>query len=184
MFPLRWAIAACWAVFMIVWAVTALQTKTSVQRVNTGGVAARVAMIAIVFLFALAMKSEWLSRTPFPYPVEVLGVALTIAGVAFAIWARLALGSNWGMPMTVRENPELVTGGPYAFARHPIYTGVIFALVGSALVMGPAWFVIFVFMVAYFAISAKREERDMVERFPDAYPAYRARTRMLIPFVY
>jgi len=184
MIPLRWAIAACWAVFMIVWAVTSLQTKASVQRANSGGVAARVSMMVIVFLFAMAMKRGWLSQIVFPYPVQLLGVALTALGVGFAVWARMALGSNWGMPMTVRENPELVTGGPYAFARHPIYTGVIFALVGSALVMGPSWFVIFVFMVAYFVISARREERDMVERFPEAYPAYRARTRMLVPFVY
>jgi protein-S-isoprenylcysteine O-methyltransferase Ste14 len=144
----------------------------------------RLAILAVVVMLGRATALGQLPRLTFPYGAMLVGAALTVLGVGFAVWARLTLGSNWGMPMTLRENPELVTGGPYAYVRHPIYTGLIFAVLGTALVLGGIWLSIFVVSSIYFALSAGREEKDMVERFPDAYPAYRARTKRLVPFVY
>ena len=116
-------------------------------------------------------------------PLELVGALCAVLGVAFAVWARVYLASNWGMPMTLRENPKLVTTGPYRYVRHPIYTGVILALFGSTVVSGTWWALIFIASVFYFTVSAFQEERDLVEKFPDTYPAYKARTKMLIPFV-
>ena len=178
-------VAASWALFFIVWAITSFQAKASVRRsYGSTGWMVRLVILVLVVALGRAMGSGLLPRLTFPYGAMVLGAALTAFGVAFAIWARLTLGSNWGMPMTLRENPELVTGGPYAFVRHPIYTGLIFAILGTALVIGAIWLFIFLISLVYFYLSSGQEEKDMMARFPDAYPAYRARTKRLIPFVY
>ncbi len=112
-----------------------------------------------------------------------LGVGLCLAGFGFAFWARAYLGRNWGMPMSLRQGHELVTSGPYAYVRHPIYTGIMLAMIGSALAVGLLWLLLFVLYFVYFIVSARTEEKMMLAQFPDAYPAYRRRTKMLIPFV-
>jgi protein-S-isoprenylcysteine O-methyltransferase Ste14 len=77
----------------------------------------------------------------------------------------------------------LVTWGPYRFVRHPIYTGILFMLVGTSLLY-PLAAIPSAAFIAYFVYSARREERDMQRQFPDAYPSYRQRSKMLIPFVF
>jgi len=113
-----------------------------------------------------------------------VGVGLCLAGFGFAVWARMNLGRNWGMPMSLRQGHELVTSGPYSYVRHPIYTGIMLAMIGSALTLGLIWLVLFAVTFVYFAFSARTEEELMVAQFPDTYPAYRRRTKMLIPFVF
>lgn len=179
-------VGACWGLFIIVWAITSFQAKQSVRRgLNSAGVFWRIGVLVVVVILAQGVARGWIPRpTPFPYGFQLAGVVLTALGVAFAIWARLILGSNWGMPMTLREKPELVTGGPYAFVRHPIYTGIIFAMLGTALTVGAQWLFVLLISFGYFLISTRQEEKDMTEHFPDAYPAYKARTKRLIPFVF
>ena len=186
MTPLIGAISACWGVFLVVWAITSFQAKTSVRRgLNSAGVFWRIGVLVAAVILSRGVAQGWIPRpTPFPYVVQLLGVALAIFGIGFAIWARLTLGQNWGMPMTLREKPELVTAGPYAFVRHPIYTGILFAMLGTALTVGAWWFFILLIAFGYFLISARQEEKDMLQQFPEAYPAYMARTKRLIPFVY
>lgn len=113
-----------------------------------------------------------------------VGVVLCVLGFGFAFWARGSIGRNWGMPMSLREGHELVTTGPYAYVRHPIYSGLMLAMVGTALALTPLWMIIFPLYFAYFLFSARTEEKMMLAQFPDAYPAYRRRTKMLIPFVF
>lgn len=181
-----WLVAACWGVFIVVWGITSFRAKTSVRRgLNSAGVLWRIGVLVVAVLLSQAIGRGWIPRpTPFPYGVRLLGDALTVLGIGFAIWARMTLGANWGMPMTLREKPELVTGGPYAVVRHPIYTGITFAMLGTALAVGAWWFFVLLIAFGYFLISARQEEKDMLRHFPDAYPAYMARTKRLIPFVY
>ena len=87
------------------------------------------------------------------------------------------------MPMTKREEPDLVTTGPYRLIRHPIYTGIIVAVTGTALATSLYGLIAAAVLLAYFAYSARTEERFLAERFPDTFPPYKARTKMLIPFV-
>jgi protein-S-isoprenylcysteine O-methyltransferase Ste14 len=84
--------------------------------------------------------------------------------------------------MSRRVDPELVTTGPYRMIRHPIYSGVILAMIGTALAAGVSWLLAAVFG-AYFVYSAVNEERYMAERFPDTYPGYKRSTKMLVPGV-
>jgi protein-S-isoprenylcysteine O-methyltransferase Ste14 len=113
----------------------------------------------------------------------VIGTALVLSGVGLAVYARIYLGRNWGMPMSRKEQPELVTGGPYAFIRHPIYTGIILAMLGSAIGVSVIWAVLLVVFAPFFVYSARREEELMCEQFPGQYPEYMRRTNMIVPFV-
>jgi protein-S-isoprenylcysteine O-methyltransferase Ste14 len=106
-----------------------------------------------------------------------------LLGLAFAVWARIHLGRNWGMPMTQKDQPELVTSGPYHLVRHPIYSGVLLGLLGTALATSLYFLIALGIVGAYFLYSASVEERLLAKTFPTAYPSYRAHTKMLIPFV-
>jgi protein-S-isoprenylcysteine O-methyltransferase Ste14 len=101
----------------------------------------------------------------------VLGVALCVIGTGLAIWARVHLGRNWGPPMSVKESPELVTSGPYAYVRHPIYAGLWLAVLGSGISLSAWWLVGLLIGSAYFFYSARIEEETMLKRFPDQYRA-------------
>lgn len=117
-------------------------------------------------------------------PGQWVGAGLCLVGFSWAFWARAHLGRNWGIPMSLRQGHELVTSGPYAYVRHPIYTGILLAMFGSILAVDLLWLVLFAMAFVYFLVSARTEEKMMVAQFPDAYPAYRCRTKILIPFVF
>jgi protein-S-isoprenylcysteine O-methyltransferase Ste14 len=87
------------------------------------------------------------------------------------------------MPMSQKSDPELVTSGPYHKIRHPIYTGIILAMVGTTIAVSLYWLVAVFVIGAYFIYSAVVEERSMTQHFPDTYPAYKRSTKMLIPFI-
>jgi protein-S-isoprenylcysteine O-methyltransferase Ste14 len=106
---------------------------------------------------------------------------LCVLGFGLGVYARWHLGRNWGMPMSRKEQPELVTSGPYAFIRHLIYTGLILAMLGSAIGVNIFWAVLLVPVGAYFIYSARQEESAMLQLFPEQYAAYMARTGMLAP---
>jgi protein-S-isoprenylcysteine O-methyltransferase Ste14 len=111
-------------------------------------------------------------------------VGLTIAGCLFAIWARITLGANWSGRATVKAGHELITAGPYALARHPIYTGLLTACIGTAIGYGERRCLVGLLLIVLgFVIKMGQEERLMLETFPDAYAAYRRRVKALVPGV-
>jgi len=182
----RWLIIACWIVFIVYWAISAAAARKTVGGVWRGMVIRVVIAVAAVVILR-SQGGGALRASPTAAAANstgaVIGVAVCVIGLAFAIWARVHLGRNWGMPRAVKENPELVTSGPYAYVRHPIYTGMLFAMVGSAMVFGWSWLLLAVVSGAYFVYSAFAEQKLMLRTFPDSYPAYQQRTKMLIPFV-
>jgi protein-S-isoprenylcysteine O-methyltransferase Ste14 len=149
-------------------------------------VASTLLPLCFILMFAsqpLGLRLQLTPRTP---ALGVLGDALVIAGAAFAIWARLTLGRNWsGLIVSVREGQGLVQRGPYAIVRHPIYTGFIGAVVGTALTLGTlaSWLGVAAGIVALL-IRVEIEDRMMAAEFGEAHAAYRARTRKLIPLVW
>jgi protein-S-isoprenylcysteine O-methyltransferase Ste14 len=116
--------------------------------------------------------------------VLAVGFIIFLSGLALALWARLYLGKNWGMPMTLKQEPELVTNGPYKYIRHPIYAGILLAAFGSALASSAYWLLFIVFAGSYFIYSARIEEKNMLKEFPKVYSSYKSSTKMLIPFIY
>lgn len=190
----RSLIGLLWVAFVVCWLVLAqFNKKTSRDTPLWAGRGMRVAIIVAVLLVAafrrhaVVARLASISRAP-PFHVGVAGqwagVGLCLVGFAFAVWARIYLGRNWGMPMSLRQGHELVTSGPYAYVRHPIYAGIMLAMVGSALTESLLWMLVFGLYFGYFLFSARSEEKTMQAQFPDAYPAYRRRTKMLIPFVF
>jgi protein-S-isoprenylcysteine O-methyltransferase Ste14 len=113
-----------------------------------------------------------------------IGVLLDLAGLLLTVWARVYLGRNWSGVVTIKEDHELITSGPYTLVRHPIYSGLLLAFVGLAVARGE-WRGILAVMIAAAAFWRKLriEERWMRERFGDKYQAYSARVPALIPFV-
>jgi protein-S-isoprenylcysteine O-methyltransferase Ste14 len=86
--------------------------------------------------------------------------------------------------MSEKVDPELVTTGPYSRVRHPIYSGIILAMIGTAIAVSWYWLLAVVLLGAYFVYSAVMEERYMAGLFPDTYSAYKRSTKMLVPFVF
>jgi protein-S-isoprenylcysteine O-methyltransferase Ste14 len=109
---------------------------------------------------------------------------LYVLGLGLAVWARVYIGRNWGTPMSRKQDPELVTSGPYRMVRHPIYSGIILASIGTAVAISLYWLIVAALFGAYFIYSALQEERFMAEQFPNTYPEYKRSTKMLIPFVF
>jgi protein-S-isoprenylcysteine O-methyltransferase Ste14 len=175
-------IAVGWVAFGIYWFAAAVGAKPGQNR-STRFVGVRVGiLLAILLLFRLKiLKGHRVTTNPW---LQAIGLALFVLGLALAIWARLYLGRNWGMPMSRKEEPELVTTGPYSSIRHPIYSGIILAMIGTSVAVSVYWLVAVVLVGAYFLYSAFTEERIMSALFPDSYPAYKSSTKMLIPFIF
>jgi protein-S-isoprenylcysteine O-methyltransferase Ste14 len=113
-----------------------------------------------------------------------VGLALFALGLGFAIWARVHIGRNWGTPMTQKDEPELVTSGPYRLVRHPIYSGILAAGIGTAVGLSWVWLAAVGLAGVYFIYSATVEEGYLSEQFPNDYPRYKRSTKMLVPFVF
>lgn len=176
---LRTAIAALWVAFWLYWLISATGAKqgTRTRRIRPPGL---MIVVLVFLLFRVVRPSSGAVHSPI---LEALGAILLVAGLGLAVWARIHLGRNWGMPMTLKQEPELVTSGPYRLVRHPIYSGLLLALVGTALAVDLFLLVVVVAMGAYFIYSATVEERLMTASFPSTYPSYRAQSKMLIPFL-
>jgi protein-S-isoprenylcysteine O-methyltransferase Ste14 len=116
---------------------------------------------------------------------SLAAAVVCLAGLVITVWARVVLGRNWSGSITYKENHELVEQGPYRFVRHPIYTGLLLMLLGLAMVRGTADALVGVaiFIVVHIW-KLRREEALMTRHFPNSYPAYFARTKALIPFLY
>ncbi|MBV8528219.1 MAG: isoprenylcysteine carboxylmethyltransferase family protein [Candidatus Dormibacteraeota bacterium] len=175
-------IAVGWLAFWVFWFAAAATAKRS--RLGTySSVSILLRLGIFVLVFVLIRVKAFGALIPSP-AVQALGLVLWVLGLAFAVWARLYIGRNWGMPMTERVDPELVTTGPYRSVRHPIYTGVIVALIGTSLAVGLYWLIIAAAVAAYFIYSATIEERNLAREFPSSYPAYKRSTKMLIPLLF
>jgi protein-S-isoprenylcysteine O-methyltransferase Ste14 len=112
------------------------------------------------------------------------GAVLTLAGLLFTVWARVHLGRNWSGTVTVKQDHELIISGPYRFVRHPIYSGLLLAIIGSALARAE-WRGIVAVVLAFLALWRKLriEEQWMQEQFGGAYEEYKRRVAALVPFV-
>jgi protein-S-isoprenylcysteine O-methyltransferase Ste14 len=170
-----------WIAFWLYW--LAASTTAKAGRTSWGPFAGfRVALILLVLLL-LRLKLLKTHAVNHDLSLGGIGLALFALGLGLAVWARVYLGQNWGMPMTQKDDPELVTTGPYHAVRHPIYSGMILAMIGTAIAVSVYWLIAAVVLGGYFIYSAVREERYMGERFPDSYPGYKQSTKMLVPFL-
>jgi protein-S-isoprenylcysteine O-methyltransferase Ste14 len=182
----------CWLVFIVYWAISAIGVKKKAFG-KTGRLrwllTRCLSMALLVAFFNLPASLPIRRHLAHALPsfhiqaVRILGAAMTVLGLAFAIWARRHLGRNWSARPTIQVGHELVTSGPYRFVRHPIYAGILISWFGAGLV-NSIFFTIFVLIALIFFSRISKEEASMMELFPNQYPAYRAGTKALIPGVW
>lgn len=169
---------------MVYWVVSAFGVKRSVREYNwkTGAYIRLAAAAGIVLV--LHFHPAYASFAD-PGPIlAVIGVLLAAAGIALCVWARRHLGRNWGMPMSNIQGAELITSGPYRLIRHPIYGGILLALFGTTLATSWSLLIVLAVVSVYFTYGALGEERRMIKLFPKDYPAYKTKSKMLVPFIF
>jgi len=176
------AIDIAWVVLLLVWVAGGTGNKRTARDESSGSRAQHLLLTIVSFGLIFGLAPLHAEARPV---TGAAGFALTLAGVVFAIWARLTIGRNWSAMVTVKESHELVRRGPYRIVRHPIYTGILLAMLGSAIAFGK-WPGYLGFAIAFFAFKQKSltEEQFMVEQFGDAYVRYRAEVKALIPGVW
>jgi protein-S-isoprenylcysteine O-methyltransferase Ste14 len=176
---LQTAIAIAWIIFWVYWFASAFGVKEG--RGGRRGIPLRGLSVLSVVLLVRVFRGGGLGvHSPI---LGAIGAVVFASGIALAVWARVHLGRNWGMPMTQKAEPELVTSGPYRFVRHPIYSGLLAGVLGTALATNLIGLIIVAILSGYFYYSASMEEKNLTATFPTAYPAYQRSTKMLIPFV-
>jgi protein-S-isoprenylcysteine O-methyltransferase Ste14 len=184
MSTLRSSIFVVWAFFWVYWLIAATTAKEGSRQPSPIRLIRPVSFVIILAAVVVLRNVKGSGSLTIHNPVlEAVGTIVFLSGLGLAVWARIYLGRNWGMPMTERAEPELVTSGPYRFVRHPIYSGILLGVLGTALAVNLYYLIALALMTAYFVFSAIVEERLMTASFPDAYPKYKAHTKMLIPLV-
>jgi protein-S-isoprenylcysteine O-methyltransferase Ste14 len=177
-----------WLGLLAVWLIAAIGMKRQVRK---QAISARMPYVltlalAIVLIFARSatwgfLRWRWIEDGPM---ADYLGLILTSTGIAFAIWARFFLGRNWSSTPGVAEGHQLIRRGPYALVRHPIYSGILLGLLGTAVAKGRLGPLIGVLIAGVsFYWKLKTEEQFMTEQFGTEYTLYRREVRALIPFV-
>lgn len=178
-----------WILFLLYWPIKAGNTKTT-KRLEPAAsriLRAIVLLIAIGFFAFPKIPLPWLYHQLWPaglWPFR-MGAAATLAGLFFAIWAREHLGRNWSDSVTIKQDHELIATGPYAVVRHPIYTGILFGLLGTAIALSEirGFIAFFLFFLAFWA-KLRIEEQWMYSEFGEIYATYAHRTCALVPFLF
>lgn len=197
--PSIYTIIAFWSWFalLVVWLPGYFSGKRTVRRPNKvrRSIAYVFLVIGYFFLFSYSGFSSsapqhslailHIQITPQISAFGIIGLVIDVFGIAFAIWARIVLGSNWSNAIALKDNHQLVQKGPYAIVRHPIYTGMLFATFGTALTIGKLTdFIGVLFIIAAILIRIQDEDALMAKEFPESHPNYKQRTKKLIPFVW
>jgi protein-S-isoprenylcysteine O-methyltransferase Ste14 len=183
----RLLIEISWLLFAMFWLSTALGSKKPSRTEAPAERLGHIAFMAAGFLLlydSAPQFLDWLNRRFVPDErwVTWLGAWLTLAGVLFAVWARATIGKDWSAEVQIKEGHELIRSGPYAHIRHPIYTGILLAVAGSALSIGEyRALVALAIMCIGFARKAKKEESFLAAQFGSAFAEHRRRTGFFLP---
>jgi protein-S-isoprenylcysteine O-methyltransferase Ste14 len=185
-FPVVWiAFLLYW---QIIWAKTARAKIT--QRLEPAAsriVRALVFLVVIVLLSISGIPLPWLYRQLWPAGIWPfwIGAAVTVGGLLFAVWARRHLGSNWSRSVTIKQGHELITTGPYALVRHPIYTGILIGFLGTAIALSQVrGFIAFAMVFLVFWAKFRMEEEWMRSQFGETYATYVRQTAALVPYLF
>jgi len=179
---------ALWTAWLVIWTVAARGAarpewrESRLQRLSHG------LPLAAAFILLSAdparfgrLSARWLPESAV---VAWIGVLVTAAGLGFAVWARAVLGRNWSAEVQLKEGHRLIRVGPYALARHPIYTGMLGGFLGAAVALGEIRGLLALAVAfAAFLFKSRREEAALATRFDAEYARYRREVKALIPYV-
>jgi protein-S-isoprenylcysteine O-methyltransferase Ste14 len=189
---MHWTVAACgyvWLIFVVIWVAAAFNAKPSARTESLGASLSYriVAILAAILLFNSRLSVGVLGAHFRPHSaiLDLAGFAITFLGIALAVWARFFLGRNWSAFVVVKQNHELIQRGPYALVRHPIYSGISLAALGTALTIGEirGLIAVVLFVIAW-RMKWGAEEEYMTQEFGTEYDEYKRRTHALIPGVW
>jgi protein-S-isoprenylcysteine O-methyltransferase Ste14 len=177
--------AILWEFLWLVWLIAWLRTKPTQERASFGSRLLYGLPVFLAFYLIFGdMRFAWLKTRIIPHNAfaDVSAVALTALGVAFAIWARFYIGQNWSSAVSIKVGHQLIRTGPYAWVRHPIYSGLLLAMVGTAIARRePRGFVAFALLWVAFVIKSRMEEEFMRKTFGTEYEEYSQVTGALVP---
>jgi len=179
---LEWA----WLVFLGYWVIAGLRVNRMARREPGASLIVRILLMvgAYWLLFRQDPLFGVLNRRFLPYDprLELAGVIVTWAGVAFAIWARFHLGRFWSASVSLREQHQLIRSGPYAYVRHPIYNGILTMFLGTTLAVGRYRALIaFLVVLAAFVVKSRHEEKLLEAQFGPAFEEHRRHTGFFLP---
>lgn len=175
-----WTIWAVWWLAMAFFSKSTKRRESPMQRIEH----ILPALLGFTLVFREGFGGAWLARPVFVASPILLGtcVIATILGLLFAVWARLTLGSNWSGTITIKTNHQLIRRGPYRWIRHPIYTGMLAALLATAITQGLSSGVIgFAFVFLALFRKARREELFLSQEFGEGFAEHRQHTGMFLP---
>ncbi len=181
-------IGVMWVAWLAYWALASRSAKATQRRESVRSrltyhlpLILGAVFIGVPGILGPQLEGAFITRAP---AWQALEIALVALGLAFAVAARVWLGRNWSSMVTVKQDHELIRSGPYALVRHPIYTGLLLALIGTVLMVGKWRALIGVaLMLVSFLRKLKIEERFMAQEFGETYARYRAQVAMLVPFL-
>jgi len=181
---------ACWGTLISVWVLAAMcaRSHARVAGRTDAGRARRIAVAGAVVIAAslvgaiIASRAAESSTTDLARWLQAVGLTVLVPSTVFALWARLTLGSAWSIDPRVPADRVLRMSGPYGVTRHPIYTGILGMVIGSALVIGvPAAILWAAASIVGVELKIRQEERLLLTAFPDEYRRYRERVPQLVP---
>ena len=181
--PVVRTILASWGIFLVYWLLAARNAQRTVARENLATRLPHLILVTLGF-FLIFVPGAGSDVCCLPRWIGVLGLGAFAGGLAIAVWARRHLGRYWSGAIARKEGQRIVRTGPYRLVRHPIYTGLLVAVLGSALVLGNLrGFLALLCITLAYALKIRREEQFLMTEFGDDYRRYRAEVKALIPFV-
>lgn len=181
-------IYGAWVVGLVFWAVAAIASKRTIRKQSPASELGQGALAGAGFVLLFNRQIELgpleLRLLPHSPVVACIGLALTIIGLGVMAWSRIVLGRNWSATVTIKKDHELVSSGPYAIVRHPLYAGVLLAMFGTAISFGDLrGFIAFFLTFAGWWLKSRTEERFMVKQFGARYLQYQQQVKALIPYL-
>ena len=175
-----------WMLLAGIWLVMRLGMKRAKQRETVVEFAQHAIPLILGFwlLFGKQENWGWLNYRFLPNVPAMwgAGLLLTALGIGISIWARLSLGSNWSGAVTLKDDHELIRRGLYRWIRHPIYTGILLGMIGTAMIRGHlrGWLG-FIVALGTFYFKARREESFLRKEFGEGFEEHTRGTGMFLP---
>lgn len=173
-----------WVVFIVYWIIDIYRINKKTVSHELQGLLSLTGTAIIIYL-PVTWGILGYNILPSTLITNLIGISVCLSGILFAIWARESLGKNWSAAIAVQKEHKLIQSGPYGVVRHPMYTGLLLALLGSSITIGALWgFLITSLLTLGIIGKLNSEEKLLFKHFPNEYLSYKKRVKALIPFIY
>jgi protein-S-isoprenylcysteine O-methyltransferase Ste14 len=184
--PFRWLVELPWLIFLIYWIIGAFKTRATREKesFSSRSFILLIEIAGYLLIFSGTPDSGFLGARVVPRTLvgAMVGVIFTWSGIGLAIWARYHLAENWSARVTIKHDHQLIRTGPYTHLRHPIYSGLVLATLGSAVVIDHWRCVLgFLLVLTGYCIKASKEEAMLSRQFGEAFREHQKHTGFLMP---